>query len=86
LRRFVWASAVLTLAAFACGQRVAVDDPPPALYLTFTNLPDRWQVEATKDLTNWFTVILSGEVAPKRFSLQLTNAREAQFYRVTEQP
>ena len=67
---------------FARSQSVAWEDPPPGLYLTLTNLPPRWTVEATTDLTNWFSIILSGDIPPRTVSLQLSNAGQAQFYRV----
>ena len=82
LRHFVWASAVFTLAIFGTAQRVHVDDPPPALYLTLTNLPAKWELQSTRDLTNWYSVTLSGDVPPKEVSVQLTNTAHAQFYRV----
>lgn len=86
MARLGWVPAVLTLAVLGFSQRVALDDPPPALYLTFTNLVAPWQVEATTDLTNWHTIVLSGELPPAEFSLQLSNAGQAQFYRVTARP
>ncbi len=72
----------ITLATFSRAQSVALEDPPPGLYLTLTNLPARWTVEATTDLTNWFSIIHSGDIPPGTVSLQLTNAGQAQFYRV----
>ena len=80
----------VSLGAILCeltpAQSVAWQDPPPALYLTLTNLPARWQVEASIDLKNWFSLFLSGDIPPGRVSLQLSNTAQAQFYRVTERP
>lgn len=55
---------------------------PPALTLTFTDLPPAWTVEVTRDLTNWFSIIQSGDVPPRQLDFVLTNTAQAQFYRV----
>ena len=55
---------------------------PPALILTFTDLPPRWTVETTTDLTNWYSIVHSGDIPPKQLDFVLTNTAQAQFYRV----
>lgn len=86
LAGFCGVSLVFTLCELTDAQSIAWEDPPPALYLTLTNLPARWQVEATTDLTNWFSLFLSGDIPPGKVSLQLSNVGQAQFYRVTARP
>ncbi len=53
-----------------------------SLVLWFKGLPELWTLEASTDLTNWFTVVRSGEVPPREFSMTLTNESQAQFYRM----
>ena len=55
---------------------------PPALLLTFTDLPAKWSVETTTDFTNWTSIIHSGDVPPLTLTFTLTNHGQAQFYRV----
>lgn len=82
LAGFCGVSLVFTLSELTDAQSIAWEDPPPALYITLTNLPARWTVETTVDLTNWFSIFISGDIPPVRVSLQLTNVGQAQFYRV----
>lgn len=70
----------------AVDSRIVTVHPPPQLVLTLSNLPPAWQLETTHDLTNWFSILKSGDVAPRTVDVVLTNAAHAQFYRVTSLP
>lgn len=60
---------------------------PETTVLWFSDLPDAWTLEASTDLTNWYSVISAGEIPPREFSMTLTNERQSQFYRMRiEQP
>ena len=43
---------------------------------------ENWTEEVTTDLTNWFSLVHSGNIPPLKVSLQLSNTAQAQFYRV----
>lgn len=66
----------------AVSTTIGVRSFPPALTIVYSELPDKWSLEATVDLTNWYSVIHSGDIAPKEFSFTLTNENQAQFYRM----
>ena len=72
----------LAVSTDATDSRIEYKALPPAMVLTFSNLPPAWQVQTSKDLTNWYSVILSGDVPPLTLDFVLTNAGQAQFYRV----
>lgn len=95
LERFDSLPAVFTLAVCiaaipgwiaALGSGVSASAPSPGLSITFTNLPARWALETTTNLVDWFSVVVSGEVAPQTLTVPLTNANHAMFYRVREIP
>lgn len=70
------------LAVFAVESTIAMRDEPPALVVTFSKLPDSWTLEKTTDLTNWFSVLVSGDRPPRDLSLVITNRAQAAFYRI----
>lgn len=70
------------LALPAIESTIALRDEPPALVVTFSNLPDAWTLEKTADLTNWFSVIVAGDRPPRDLSLVITNRAQAAFYRI----
>lgn len=82
--RLITAALLLTvgLAAFALESRVAVRDEPPALVVTFTDLPEAWTLEKTDNFTNWFSVLVAGARPPRDLSLIITNRAQAAFYRI----
>lgn len=53
-----------------------------ALVWSVDDLPPNWELQTTVDLTNWFTVLKAGEMAPRNFSIQIENTNQAQFYRI----
>lgn len=66
----------------ATESRIEYKSLPPALVLTFSELPGAWIVETTTDFTNWTSIILSGDLPPRQIDFVLTNSAQAQFYRV----
>lgn len=82
--RLITAAVLLSLglAAFALESRIAFRDEPPALTVTFSNLPEFWTLEKTSDLTNWFSVLVAGDRPPRDISLVITNRAQAAFYRI----
>lgn len=70
------------LAAFALDSKISLRDEPPALVVTFSNLPAAWTLEKTADLTNWFSVLVAGDRPPRDLSLVITNRAQAAFYRI----
>lgn len=82
--------AIAGLLACLCGvwilrateSRIEYKALPPALVLTFTDLPAKWTVEMTADLTNWYSIVHSGEIPPRQLDFVLTNTAQSQFYRV----
>ena len=70
------------LAVMAVDSHIAVRDEPPALCVTFSNLPPAWTLEKSADLTNWHSVIRAGEQPPDEVCLLLTNRAQALFYRI----
>lgn len=95
LTRFDYLPAVFTLAVLcaalpgwwaALGTGVSSSTPSPVNSFTFSNLPPRWQLETTTNLVDWFSVVVSGDVAPTTLTVPLTNDNHAMFYRVTERP
>lgn len=84
------ASVIAGLLACLCGvwllrateSRIEYKALPPALVLTFSQLPGNWVVETTTDFTNWHSIVRSGDVPPRQLDFVLTNSAQAQFYRV----
>lgn len=86
--------AISGLLACLCGvwilrgteSRIEYKSLPPALVLTFSQLPGNWVVETTTDFTNWTSIIRSGDLPPRQLDFVLTNSAQAQFYRVRSLP
>lgn len=62
---------------------IGVRSYPPTLTIAFSNLPPAWAVETSLDLTNWISVMKSGDLPPQEIEFAITNAGHAQYYRVT---
>ena len=53
-----------------------------ALVWSVTDLHEGWELQATTDLTNWYSVLRAGELAPRNFTIEIQNSNQAQFYRI----
>lgn len=89
--------ALLAIAATFCAATIvtgllaydapaSLQDPPAPILLTFSNLPPKWVVEITTNLTDWLPSMMSCEVPPQSLTFTLTNTDQAQFLRVRELP
>ncbi len=53
-----------------------------ALVWSVDNLPENWELQTTVDMTNWYSVLKAGELAPRNFTIEIQNSNQAQFYRI----
>ena len=53
-----------------------------SLVLSLSSLPEAWELQTTVDLTNWFSVVRAGELAPKNITIHIASSNAAQFYRI----
>lgn len=83
----IFAAALLALLALRVGGEVqrwiGVRSYPPTLIVSFSNLPPAWAIMTSTDLTNWISVMKSGDLPPQEIEFAITNAGHGQYFRVT---
>ena len=75
-------ASAIWFAAAAYESRIERRAYAESLVLSLDELPAEWELQTTIDLTNWFSVIRSGEQAPTTITIHLAGSNAAQYYRI----